>query len=101
MSQNPYIMNEDSKANLLISYRKDFGNIGFNYFHLDKRECYTLYIQKLDLFKEQLNQEITDKKTAKKMMRKLSQQILWYHKKQKEKPISWQITIIHFDEKDV
>ncbi len=73
-------MGEDAKANLLLRYVKVFNHMGFYYFQIPMKECNTLYVCKLDLFRELLQQEIPDKKAAKEMMKKLAIAVLREHK---------------------
>jgi hypothetical protein len=91
-------MNEYSKANLLFPYLNKFIRKGV-YFSLDKRVCTSLFLQNFDLFREQLNQDITDVESALKMFDTLSTSILKSYVWEKRDNKLWQVEVNIFDDK--
>jgi hypothetical protein len=88
-----------NKADLIFNYLKEFKRIG-NYFGFTDEQSTCLYLERLDLFRNQLNQyPIIDEKTAKKMFYELTKSIFDGEKRQIRDKNFWQIQVITITDK--
>jgi hypothetical protein len=91
LKQKLTAMDQTAKAIFLFTYLEDFKKLARSFFNVPAEEATLLYYQKIELFKEQLQQDCIDEAIAKRMYQDLSVSILKMYYRQKKSGGLWQL----------